>query len=84
MCVCVYNTPLVSGSHSDIRYWHRSLNPKKLVEVQFSAIHRHMTLQRMMRLYRLPDVRDRLQLSYVVFSMASHNLVVKLYLEGEI
>lgn len=37
------------------RYWHRSLNPKKLVEVQFSAIHRNMTLQRMMRLYRLPD-----------------------------
>ena len=38
------------------RYWHRSLNPKKLVEVQFSSLHRHMTLQRMMRLYRLPDV----------------------------
>lgn len=37
------------------RYWHRSLNPKKLVDVQFSSIHRHMTLQRMIRLYRLPE-----------------------------
>ncbi|XP_003383674.1 PREDICTED: glycylpeptide N-tetradecanoyltransferase 2-like [Amphimedon queenslandica] len=37
------------------RYWHRSINPKKLVEVQFSSLHRRMTLQRMLRLYRLPD-----------------------------
>jgi glycylpeptide N-tetradecanoyltransferase len=37
------------------RYWHRSINPKKLVDVQFSSIHRNMTLQRMIRLYRLPD-----------------------------
>lgn len=39
------------------RYWHRSLNPKKLVDVQFSSLHRHMTLQRMIRLFRLPEVR---------------------------
>lgn len=38
------------------RYWHRSLNPKKLVDVQFSSLHRHMTLQRMIRIYRLPEV----------------------------
>ena len=39
------------------RYWHRSLNPKKLVDVQFSSLHRHMTLQRMIRIYKLPEVR---------------------------
>ena len=38
------------------QYWHRSLNPKKLVEVHFSALHKHMTLQRMIKLYRLPEV----------------------------
>lgn len=38
------------------RYWHRSLNPRKLVDIQFSQIPRNMTMQRMMRLYRLPEV----------------------------
>lgn len=38
------------------RYWHRSLNPKKLVDVEFSSLHRRMTLQRMIRIYRLPEV----------------------------
>ncbi|KAJ8788736.1 hypothetical protein J1605_005032 [Eschrichtius robustus] len=38
------------------RYWHRSLNPRKLVEVKFSHLSRNMTLQRTMKLYRLPDV----------------------------
>ena len=47
---------LISGC--GFRYWHRSINPKKLVDVQFSSIHRNMTLQRMIRLYRLPDVSD--------------------------
>ncbi|PIO24341.1 hypothetical protein AB205_0209230 [Aquarana catesbeiana] len=42
---------------STCRYWHRSLNPRKLVEVKFSHLSRNMTLQRTMKLYRLPDVR---------------------------
>lgn len=37
------------------RYWHRSLNPKKLIEVQFSHLSRNMTMQRHLKLYRLPD-----------------------------
>lgn len=37
------------------RYWHRSLNPKKLVDVKFSHIGRNMTLQRTIKLYRLPE-----------------------------
>uniref|UniRef100_A0A672GA24 Glycylpeptide N-tetradecanoyltransferase n=1 Tax=Salarias fasciatus TaxID=181472 RepID=A0A672GA24_SALFA len=41
---------------STCRYWHRSLNPRKLVEVKFSHLSRNMTLQRTMKLYRLPDV----------------------------
>jgi len=37
------------------RYWHRSLNPKKLIEVKFSHLSRNMTMQRHLKLYRLPD-----------------------------
>ncbi|PAV72166.1 hypothetical protein WR25_00016 [Diploscapter pachys] len=36
------------------RYWHRSLNPKKLVEVKFSHIGQKMTIARMIKLYKLP------------------------------
>jgi len=37
------------------RYYHRSLNPKKLVEIKFSSIPPRMTLARMQKLYKLPD-----------------------------
>ncbi|XP_052889682.1 glycylpeptide N-tetradecanoyltransferase [Anopheles moucheti] len=40
---------------SSCRYWHRSLNPKKLIEVKFSYISRNMTMQRTIKLYKLPD-----------------------------
>ena len=39
------------------RYWHRSLNPKKLIEVKFSHLKQNMTMQRTIKLYRLPEVR---------------------------
>jgi glycylpeptide N-tetradecanoyltransferase len=40
---------------SKCRYWHRSLNPKKLIETQFSHLARNMTMQRTIKLYRLPE-----------------------------
>ncbi|VDK74789.1 unnamed protein product, partial [Dibothriocephalus latus] len=40
------------------RYWHRPLNPRKLLEVGFSHLSRAMTLQRSIKLYRLPDETD--------------------------
>ncbi|VDD90603.1 unnamed protein product [Enterobius vermicularis] len=40
------------------RYWHRSLNPKKLIEVKFSHLSHRMTMQRTMRLYKLPDTTE--------------------------
>mmetsp|Transcript_42469 Transcript_42469/g.51515 ORF Transcript_42469/g.51515 Transcript_42469/m.51515 type:complete len:430 (-) Transcript_42469:457-1746(-) len=39
---------------STCRYWHRSLNPKKLIEVQFSRLHPRMTMSRTIKLYKLP------------------------------
>ena len=38
------------------RYWHRSLNPSKLVETKFSHLPPRMTIQRMTKLYKLPEV----------------------------
>nr|CAD2198957.1 unnamed protein product [Meloidogyne enterolobii] len=37
------------------RYWHRSLNPKKLIETKFSHLGKNMTLHRTIKLYRLPE-----------------------------
>uniref|UniRef100_A0A7R9V3N1 Glycylpeptide N-tetradecanoyltransferase n=1 Tax=Chlamydomonas euryale TaxID=1486919 RepID=A0A7R9V3N1_9CHLO len=37
------------------RYWHRSLNPKKLIDVGFSRLAPRMTLARTIKLYKLPD-----------------------------
>ncbi|XP_021725763.1 glycylpeptide N-tetradecanoyltransferase 1-like [Chenopodium quinoa] len=37
------------------QYWHRSLNPKKLIDVGFSRLGPRMTMSRTIRLYKLPD-----------------------------
>ena len=37
------------------RYYHRSLNPKKLVRVGFSRLNPRMTMARMQKLYKLPQ-----------------------------
>ncbi|KAG0454718.1 hypothetical protein HPP92_023668 [Vanilla planifolia] len=36
------------------QYWHRSLNPKKLIDVGFSRLGARMTMSRTIRLYKLP------------------------------
>jgi len=38
------------------RYYHRSLNPKKLVDVKFSQLGRNQTMQRLIKLMRVPEV----------------------------
>lgn len=37
------------------RYWHRSLNAKKLIEAGFSRLQPRMTMSRTIRLYALPE-----------------------------
>ena len=37
------------------RYYHRSLNPKKLIEIKFSRLQPRMTMARTIKLYKLPD-----------------------------
>ena len=36
------------------RYWHRSLKPKKLIEVGFSRLQERMTMSRLIKLLKLP------------------------------
>lgn len=40
---------------STCRYWHRSLNPKKLIDVGFSRLGARMTMSRTVKLYKLPE-----------------------------
>lgn len=40
---------------SECRYYHRSLNPKKLIEVGFSHLGPRMTMARTLKLYKVPD-----------------------------
>nr|XP_016510059.1 PREDICTED: glycylpeptide N-tetradecanoyltransferase 1-like [Nicotiana tabacum] len=40
---------------STCQYWHRSLNPKKLIDVGFSRLGARMTMSRTIKLYKLPD-----------------------------
>lgn len=37
------------------RYWHRSLNPKKLIEIGFSHLQPRMTMNRTVKLYKVPE-----------------------------
>ncbi|XWS12096.1 hypothetical protein CRYUN_Cryun37aG0061000 [Craigia yunnanensis] len=46
----VIPTPVTS-----FQYWHRSLNPKKLIEVGFSRPGPRMTISRTIKLYKLPE-----------------------------
>lgn len=43
---------------SSARYHHRSLNPKKLVRVNFSRVGHRMTMARMLKLYKLPETPE--------------------------
>lgn len=52
----IWNFPSIGNWLACISsYWHRSLNPKKLIEVKFSHLGRNMTMQRTLKLYRLPE-----------------------------
>lgn len=49
------------------RYYHRSLNPKKLIEVKFSSLPARTTLAALMKNLKLPDRPTR---SFVPLQLA--------------
>ena len=61
---CRYNERMNSSDHHSARsprYWHRPLNVKKLLAVGFLHVGRNMTVPRMQKLYRLPEVKPFLE-----------------------
>mmetsp|Transcript_7313 Transcript_7313/g.10457 ORF Transcript_7313/g.10457 Transcript_7313/m.10457 type:complete len:382 (-) Transcript_7313:162-1307(-) len=63
---------------SSCRYYHRSLDPKKLVEIKFSQIPPRMTMARMIKLYKLPNETDLPLRPMTVEDVPSaHQLLVK-------
>lgn len=46
---------LIPTPIGEARYYHRSLNPKKLIESNFSSLGKNQTLARMIKLYKLPE-----------------------------
>jgi len=37
------------------KYWHRTLNPRKLIDIGFTSLHGRQTIQRLNRLMQLPE-----------------------------
>lgn len=65
------------------RYYHRSLNPKKLVRVGFSRLNPRMTMARMQKLYKVAD-----KTTYPLVPMTSNHVngvhsLLKTYLESK-
>lgn len=65
------------------RYFHRSLNPKKLVSVGFSRTNPRMTMARMQKLYKVADTTKHIFVEMTEDHVDSvHELLVK-YLESK-
>jgi glycylpeptide N-tetradecanoyltransferase len=45
------------GNVGECRYYHRSINPQKLIDVGFSHLRNRVTMSMTKKLYALPDVR---------------------------
>jgi len=45
----------LSAPIAECQYYHRSLNPKKLIELEFTSLTNNMNLARTIRLYKLPN-----------------------------
>ena len=50
--------PHISRPIGNCRYWHRSLNLKKLIDLKFSHLNRNMTIQSQMKLLKLPELSN--------------------------
>lgn len=51
-------TPFVISLRSSRRYYHRNLNPAKLVDIGFTPIGRGETISRLVRKYALPSTPE--------------------------
>uniref|UniRef100_A0A7S0WW22 Glycylpeptide N-tetradecanoyltransferase n=1 Tax=Chlamydomonas leiostraca TaxID=1034604 RepID=A0A7S0WW22_9CHLO len=86
---------LIPKPFATARYWHRSLNPKKLIDVGFSRLAPRMTMARTIKLYKLPDTpltpriraiehRDVPQVTQLLNSYLERFRVAQLFDEPEV
>jgi len=83
MFQAVYTAGVVLPGHvASCRYYHRTLDAKKLVEIGFTRLHAKMTMARMQKLYKLPVRTELAGLRPMTKEdvPAAHKLVVQ-YLE---
>eukprot|EP00980_Cylindrotheca_fusiformis_P015249 scaffold4239_cov80-Cylindrotheca_fusiformis.AAC.6 len=64
------------------RYYHRSLNPKKLIQVGFSRLNPRMTMARMIKLYKLPNQPSHDLIPMTVDHVDSVHKLLTTYLES--
>eukprot|EP00934_Nitzschia_sp_Nitz4_P001606 Nitzschia sp. Nitz4//scaffold118_size93875//19996//21357//NITZ4_004779-RA/size93875-augustus-gene-0.82-mRNA-1//1//CDS//3329533697//1606//frame0 len=63
------------------RYYHRSLNPKKLVRVGFSRLNPRMTMARMQKLYKVPEKTKHALVPMTLEHVDSATTLLNTYLE---
>ncbi|KAM7370801.1 hypothetical protein PAMP_010321 [Pampus punctatissimus] len=57
LCQAVYTAGIVLPTPlSSSRYWHRPLNPRKLMEINYPGLRQDMNLQRTLKVLRLPEM----------------------------
>ncbi|KAL1547787.1 glycylpeptide N-tetradecanoyltransferase [Salvia divinorum] len=77
------------------QYWHRTLNPKKLIDIGFSWLGDRMTMSRTIKLYRLPtstatpglrkmELRDVLSVTRLLQNYLSRFIVAPTFDEDEV
>ncbi|KAG6428593.1 hypothetical protein SASPL_112845 [Salvia splendens] len=77
------------------QYWHRTLNPKKLIDIGFSRLGDRMTMSRTIKLYRLPtstatpglrkmELRDVLSVTRLLQTYLSRFVVAPTFDEDEV
>jgi glycylpeptide N-tetradecanoyltransferase len=65
------------------RYYHRSLNPKKLVRIGFSRLNPRMTMARMQKLYKVAEESNHPLVPMTLDHVNGVHALLKKYLEGK-
>jgi hypothetical protein len=78
MYACTNAVVCVIGINSrTCRYNHRSLNPKKLIEIGFSRLNPKLTLTSTIKMYKLPEVPYTFVSAHHVLASDAHARILR-------